>query len=213
MRRIILGLCLLLVAGIVIVLVAGGETGPGEGPLEGGVFLDGQPLPVGVDYDMGSIGLFLTNAGEDPITIERTRLLRVAGPLEFVGVRSRYVVSGPSPSGSLWTGGVVGSTESADYPTVPLEDQNRIPVPKEFGGNEEPDEGLQLFFRLRMTEPGIGRAQGLEIQYRAANKRYREVVDWSFFMCAPEEEYIRYGSPDNKKCEGVPFGDDNSTLG
>lgn len=213
MRRLLLLLAPLVALGAGVLVVAGWNDEPGAGPLEGASFVDGQPLPVRVDYDMGSIGLFLVNRGNQSITIERARLLRVAGPLDFSGVRSRYVISGPAPTGSLWTGGIVGSPDAAEFPTLPLAQNNEVPVPTRISENGNPDEGLQVFFRLLLTEPGIGRAKGVEVTYTAGGRRYREIIDWSFFMCAPQEAYKGYENPDGKECGGVPFGPEDSTLG
>lgn len=164
-----------------------------------------QPVPVGEAYDMGSVATFFVNRGKKPIVIDRARLIGAAGPLELLEIRTHPVAAGTENT-RIYGGGVVETSELR-FPTEPFAGHNTVAVPKLFSKSGNPDEGLQLLFRLRMTEKGVGRWEALEIFYRAGHKQHREVFPWSVWLCAPADEYMRPGRESVDCGDGEPFGD------
>lgn len=183
---------------------AGGDGEPGPGPLNGAdEFLESQPVPANEPYDMASLATFFDNRGEKPITIERARLLGVAGPLELIEVRA-HPVNAYVEGREVWGGGIVAISE-ARFPTDPFAGHNTVPVPKVFSQNGNPDEGLQLLFRVVMKADGVGRWSAMEIEYRAGTTRHREVFPWKVWLCAPIDPVLGKGKTPCPK--DAPFGD------
>lgn len=206
MRRALIAVPVAIVLAAALLFATRSDDAPGAGPLTGADPIDEtQPVPIGEPYDMGSVATFLDNRGDKPITIDRARLIGVAGPVELLEIRTHPVRAG-APGGDVYGGGIVKTSEQR-FPTNPFAGHNTVPVPKLFSETGNPDEGLQLLFRVRMTERGVGRWEALEIFYRAGDKEHREVFPWSVWLCAPADEYM--GDPPNDRdCgNGEPFGD------
>lgn len=190
----------LALAGVAVATREGGP--PGPGPLQGADgFDDSRPVPVGEPYYVASVASFLDNRGKEPITIDRVRLVGVAGPLELLEVRTHEIAAGVEGKTSVYGGGPSGTYE-AQFPTDPFEGHNTVPVPKRFSVNGNPDEGRQLIFKMLMTAPGIGRFEAMEVEYRAGNKRHRESFPWSSWLCAPRSDYV---GPDGTSTRSCPM--------
>jgi hypothetical protein len=136
---------------------------------------------------MGSV--LLVNNGDEAVVIEKAELLGVHGPMKILGVLSR---AWPPDDGPALSGG-----EEA-YPPVsataePLVERNVVPVAKTRTESGTPGEGIQLFFGVEITEPGVAWAERVEVTYKVGGKRHRERFDRAFVLCAP---FDSYGGPD-----------------
>lgn len=191
-----------LVAGAVLLR---DRSGPGDGPLDGGVgTVQGQPLEVGAPYTWGSV--LLTNEGKKPAVVERVRLLGVTGSFELLAVHTRPV---PDERGQ---GYILGEDvfPSEQYPTKPLAEQNVVPVAKTRTPAGTPGEGLQIVFGLQVGAPGVARSRAAEVTYRVHDRRYREVYHDEIYLCAPFEAYDEQGQCPSEEVRGR-F--DDRTLG
>lgn len=173
-------------AGWVLIDRVGTE---GDGPLDGGVGrIDGQPVEVADPYTMGSV--LLRNESDEPAVIENVELLGIHGPLKLHGILSR---EWPPEDGPALSGG------EDDYPPVsakakPLSELNVVPVAQTRTEAGTPGEGIQLFFGVEITEPGVAWAEQVEVTYKVGNRRYKETFDRAFFLCAPRDQYVKRGS-------------------
>jgi hypothetical protein len=179
--------------GIAVAVLAGVPAGwaildqdseASNGPLDGGEGrVDGQPVNVDDPYTMGSV--LLVNNGDKPVEIEKVQLLGVHGPMKTLGVLSR---AWPPATGPALSAG------EEDYPPVsakaePLAELNVVPIAKTRTEAGTPGEGIQLFFGVQITEPGIAWAERVEVTYKVGGKRYREQFDRAFVLCAPFDAY------------------------
>lgn len=161
---------------------------PSDGPLDGGEGrVDGQPVNVSDPYTMGSV--LLVNHANEPAIIEDVRLVGMNGPMKIHGVLSRAwsAESGPALSGG-----------EEDYPPTDaraerLSELNTVPVARSRTENGTPGAGIQLFFGVEITEPGVAWAERVEVTYKVGGRRYKEQFDRTFVLCAP---YEAYGGPD-----------------
>lgn len=192
-------------AGILLIVAVQTKRAPGDGPLEGGVGNEqGQPLDVGQPYTWGST--LLLNEGKKPAVLERVRLLGVTGSLELLAVHTRQV---PDERGQgLYFGDT--SFPRSDYPSRPLAEQKVVPVPKTFGPEGSPIEGLQIILGVKVNEPGVARFGAVEVTYKVGGRRYREVYNDSVYLCAPYDAYTGNGD-----CPSPEVRDrfDDRTLG
>jgi len=49
--------------------------------------------------------------------------------------------------------------------------------------------GLQLVVGVEVTEPGVARAQVVEVSYRVGTKHHREVYTDEIYLCAPKADF------------------------
>jgi hypothetical protein len=188
-KRALLVLALLAVAGAVLVVLHGPAIRTG-GPVSPGVdAIHGQPIEVGVDY---SIGYLLVNEGKRPAVLERVRVLGVTGPIEVLGV---LAAPHPGTRGSLLS---LFGFPPEEYPARPLPEEHVVPVATTFGESGTPDQGLQLEVGLRATGAGVGRVRGIEVIYKVGGRRYRIVNPGGGVLCAPASVYVeRRGKDDD----------------
>jgi hypothetical protein len=157
---------------------------PSDGPLDGGLGrVDGQPVAVDDPYTMGSA--LLLNEANEPAIIEDVRLVGIHGPLKILATLSRPV---PGEDGKALSGGEEAYPPT-DFPAKPLSELNVVPVAKTRTEGGSPGEGLQLFFGVEITEPGVAWAERVEVTYKVGGKRYTERFDRAFVLCAPAEAY------------------------
>ena len=204
MKRVVLIAAVALVGTLLFVGVQTRRTSS-DGPLDGGVgTIQGQRLEVKEPYTFGST--LLLNEGKKPAKLERVRLLGVTGSFELLAVHTRPV---PDERGQgLWFGDT--GFPRTDYPSRPLAEQNVVPVPTTFSSEGSPNEGLQVVLGVQVGEPGVARFESIEITYKVGGRRYREVFEDSFYLCAPVEAYKGEG-----QCPSDEVRDrfDDRTLG
>jgi hypothetical protein len=184
-------------------LIVGCGDGLGDGPLDGsdsgGAY--SQPVDVGERF---SIGLpLLGNLGAKDAVVEEIRLLRVTGPLEILGLRTRpYPDGGPTISFGMY--GFPPTEEPSHDPT----EVNVVTGSPERRPDEAPEQVLQLIFGVNATAPGIAGNRGVEVTYRVGDKRYREVWNDAFELCAPKADYVDGG----KECPPRDFEYDDRVV-
>lgn len=186
----VLGVLVIGGAGLMLALR---DSGLGDGPLDAGFpGAYGQGLELGDAYTAGQV--ILLNEGDEPAVIERVRVLGVTDGIEVLGIHTRRV---PGTDGELGTFiGAVGFPPQG-YVTRPLAEQNVVPVPTEFTEGGSPAAGLELAIGVRATQPGVGRARGVEITYRVGGKRYREEINAGIYLCAPAADFT-----EDESCPG-----------
>lgn len=203
MKRALLVLAILAIAGAVLVVSHGPAIRTG-GPVSPGVeAIHGQPIEVGVDY---SIGYLLVNEGKRPAVLERVKVLGVTGPIEVLGV---LAAPHPGTRGSLLS---LFGFPPDEYPARPLSEVHVVPVPTTFGDSGAPDQGLQLEVGVRATGVGVGRVRGIEVVYKVGGRRYRIVNPGGGVLCAPASVYVEHRGKDDD-CGGPatdPHFDDKS---
>lgn len=168
----------LLLVLLLAVLSGCGDSGSGDGPIEGGKAARfGQPVDVGESVSMSHVRL--RNLGDEPAVIEQVRMLGVTGPFEFLGVMGLRLPD----DGEHFIGGFRTGFPTHELRARPL---SEVPVPVQDG-----DEGksLQLVVGVRVTGPGVARASGAEITYRIGDKQYRETFEDEVYLCAPAADY------------------------
>lgn len=188
--------------GLAVALAFGAAGGGSEdGPLDGDKGNGhGSPVIVGSEYDSFSVGL--DNRGDEPIEIKRVRLVEVSGPVELIGVRARLVPEDGPPGG----GGRVGAPGQSTI-SFPLKERNVIPVPTSLSELGNPEELLQILFRVKMTAEGIGRSRAVRVDYRAGGKSYTETFPFTMTLCAPRELYIQGRNEGCGSNQPAPDGD------
>lgn len=187
----------LVALGVGLVAIRGGHAGDGplDGTQGGG---HGSAVPVDAPYD--SFSVLLSNLGDEAIQIERIRLVEVAGPVRLLGVRARLVPD----EGHAGGGGLVGTPMLTE--SFPLSERDVLPKPASYGESGSPDQALQILFRIKMTEAGIGYSGGVEVKYRSGGKRFNEEYPFYMLLCAPRERYV---GPEAQDCSeaAIPSGD------
>jgi hypothetical protein len=83
-----------------------------------------------------------------------------------------------------------------------LREQNVVALPKTRTPDGMAGEGLQIVFGFRIAEPGVAGGSDVEVTYRVGGHRYREVYDYSVYLCAPEEAFKDKDCPP-KELEGM----------
>lgn len=169
-----------------------------NGPLIGEGVHYGQPVALNEPYSVGTVRL--GNEGDEPVVVERVRLVGVRGPLEMLGVSTRYL---PAPPGAfLGTAGF----PPASFPTKDLSEQRVVPVAEERTPEGLPDKVMQLAIGVKVTAPGETAVRGVEVTYRVGDKTYIETFERHFYLCAPKEQYAGEDGCSPKLLEGS-FGD------
>lgn len=185
---------------IAIALAATGS-GSGDGPLDGYEGL-GHGSPVDVESEYDSFNVVLMNRGDDPIDLQRVRLAEVSGPVKLVGVRARLVPDDGPPGG----GGRVGAPGQSTI-SFPLQERKVVPVPKSFSETGDPEQLLQILFRVEMTAEGVGRSRSVRVDYRSGGKSYTETFPFTMTLCAPRELYIQGRNEGCGSNQPAPEGD------
>lgn len=186
------------VRGLLFFAIAatGCSRGPGDGPLDGsgsgGAY--SQILEVGQRF---SIGLpLIGNLGKRDAVIERVRLVGVTGPLEVLGLRTRpFPDDGPTLSFGMY------GFPPTEKPSHDPSKVNVVPGDPELTPAGNPAEVLQLVIGVMATAPGIAANRGVEVTYRVGDKRYREIWNDAFELCAPKSDYVAGG----KECPPRDF--------
>ena len=130
--------------------------------------IQGRNLRVGDQATFRAVAL--VNAGRTPAVLEDLRVVGVTDGFEVLDVRAESSIDDTigAPLVDRHTVGAVSSPS-----TVPNESGNR----------------LRIAVTARATQPGAGRAKGLEITYRVGRRRYRRFDAGSMYLCAPPEDF------------------------
>jgi hypothetical protein len=137
---------------------------------------------------MGSV--LLLNEADQPAVIEDVRLIGIHGPLKIHGTLSRPV---PGEDGKALSSGE-DPYPPKSFPAESLSKRTVVPVAKTRTEAGSPGEGIQLFFGVEVTEPGVAWAEQVEVTYKVGSRRYKETFDRAFFLCAPRDQYVKRGS-------------------
>jgi hypothetical protein len=181
-----------LAGGLLLVGIVGTacDRQPGNGPLDASGSGSGysQLIDVGERF---SIGLpLIGNLGKQDAVVEQVRLVGVTGPLEVLGLRTR-----PFPDDSPFhlSFGMYGFPPTQEPSHDPAK-VNVVPGDPHLTPAGTPEDVLQLIIGVMATAPGIAANRGVEVTYRVGDKRYREVYNDAFELCAPKADFPDGGS-------------------